>query len=139
MFKSSVIRQKGKSQNRCFKKAKHAQISGKQTFQTPNAHTYVCVSRDKKYLFCGNFGVLCFLETPVWDSPFCLITDEVLTLHSNHQCFPILWKWLMSSLHKKDRTDLKENYRAVSILPTLLKVFERIMFAQISAFFEKIF
>ena len=32
---SSVIRQKGKSQNGCFKKAKHAKISEKQTFLTP--------------------------------------------------------------------------------------------------------
>ena len=32
---SSVIRQKGESQNGCFKKAKHAKISEKQTFLTP--------------------------------------------------------------------------------------------------------
>ena len=44
---SSVIRQKGESQNGCFKKAKHAKIS------------------EKHRLFYGNFGVLCFLETPV--------------------------------------------------------------------------
>ena len=42
-------------------------------------------------------------------------------------------------LHKKGRKDLMENYRPVSILPTLSKVFERIMFAQISAFFDNIF
>ena len=39
---SSVIRQKGESQNGCFKKTKHA-----------------------KCLFFGKFGVLCFLEKPV--------------------------------------------------------------------------
>ena len=32
---SSVIRQKRESQNGCFKKAKHAEISEKQTFLTP--------------------------------------------------------------------------------------------------------
>ena len=32
--KSLVIRQKGESQNGCFKKAKHAKISEKQTFLT---------------------------------------------------------------------------------------------------------
>ena len=47
-FISLGIRQKGESQNGCFKKAKHAKISEKQT----------C-------LFFGNFGVLYFLETPV--------------------------------------------------------------------------
>ena len=30
-----------------------------------NVNTCVCVSGDKKCLFFGNFGVLCFLETPV--------------------------------------------------------------------------
>ena len=33
--KSSVRRQKGESQDECFKKAKHAKISEKQTFLTP--------------------------------------------------------------------------------------------------------
>ena len=51
------MRQKGESQNGCFKKAKHAKISKKQTF--------LCVSVGKKCLFYGNFGGLCFLETPV--------------------------------------------------------------------------
>ena len=32
---SSVIRQKGESQKGCFMKAKHAEISEKQTFLTP--------------------------------------------------------------------------------------------------------
>ena len=60
------IRQKGKSQNECFKKAKHAKISEKQTFLTPpDTHTHMCVLGGKKCLFFGNFGVLCFLETPV--------------------------------------------------------------------------
>ena len=62
---TSGIRQKGESQNGCFKKAKHAKISEKQTFLTPDTHTYVCVSGGKKCLFLGNFGVLCFFETPV--------------------------------------------------------------------------
>ena len=61
----SEIRQKGESQNGCFKKAKRAKISEKQTFLTPDTHTYVCVSGGKKCLFFGNFGTLCFLETPV--------------------------------------------------------------------------
>ena len=34
------------------------------------------------------------------------------------------------------KKDLKENYKPVSILPILSKVFERTMFAQISNFFE---
>ena len=45
----------------------------------------------------------------------------------------------VTPLHKKDRKELKEDYRSVSILPTLSKMFERIMFAQISAFFDNVF
>ena len=42
-------------------------------FLPPDTHTYVCVSGGKKCLFCGNFGVSCFLETPVFEiRPFAL-------------------------------------------------------------------
>ena len=42
----------------------------------------------------------------------------------------------ITALHKKGRKDNKENYRPVSILPTLSKIFERILFEQISGFFD---
>ena len=59
---SSVIRQKGESQNGCFKKAKHAKIFEKQTF-------FVCFS---KILACFSF-----LKHSFRDSPFCFITDDL--------------------------------------------------------------
>ena len=40
---------------------------------------------------------------------------------------------------QKSRKELKEDYRSVSILATLLKAFERIMFGNISAFFVNVF
>ena len=43
----------------------------------------------------------------------------------------------ITPLHKKGRKDNKENYRPVSILPALSKIFERILFEQISVFFDK--
>ena len=58
----SVIRQKGKSQKERFKKTKHDKFSEK---QTPDTHTYVCVSRGKKCSFFWKCVVLCFLETSV--------------------------------------------------------------------------
>ena len=62
----SVIRQKGKSQNGCFKKTKQAKFSEKQTFPTPwYTHTHMCVSGGKKCSFFGKFGFLWFLETLV--------------------------------------------------------------------------
>ena len=43
----------------------------------------------------------------------------------------------ITPLHKKGRRDNKEHYRPVSILPALSKIFERILFEQISVFFDK--
>ena len=34
-------------------------------FLPPDTHTHVCVSGGKKCSFFGNFGMLCFLETPI--------------------------------------------------------------------------
>ena len=60
--KSSVIRQKGESQNGCFKKTKHVEFSEKQAFLTPwYAHILASL----------------FLPTSFWDSLFCLITDII--------------------------------------------------------------
>ena len=45
----------------------------------------------------------------------------------------------VTPLHKKGKKDLKGNYRPVSILPNLSKIFEKCMFKQITQFFDKIF
>ena len=51
--------------------------------------------------------------------------------------------WLKSTdvtpFHKKGKKDKKDNYRPVSILPTLSKCFEKCMFSQMSAYFDEIF
>ena len=43
----------------------------------------------------------------------------------------------ITTLHKKGRKGNKENCRPVSILPTLSKILERILFEQISVYFDK--
>ena len=45
----------------------------------------------------------------------------------------------ITPIYKKGKRDLKDNYRPVSILPVLSKLYERSMFKQISEFFENIF
>ena len=45
----------------------------------------------------------------------------------------------VTPIYKKEKRDLKDNYRPVSILPVLSKLYERSMFKQISEFFENIF
>ena len=57
-------RQKGESQNGCFKKAKHAKFPKNKHFLPPDMHTYVCVSGGKKCLLFGNFDVFAFLKHP---------------------------------------------------------------------------
>ena len=69
--KSSVIRQKGKSQSGFFKKTKHAIFPENEQIKE---------TRRKKCSFFGKIGVLCFLETPVLRFVrFRLITDEMTT------------------------------------------------------------
>ena len=71
--RSSVVRQKGESQNGCFKKTKHVKFSEKRTFLL-RVRTLMCVSGKgsggKKCSFFGKFGVFCFLETPVLRLPY---------------------------------------------------------------------
>ena len=66
---SSVIRQKGKSKNECFKKTKHAKFFENELFLTPDTHTYVCVSGGKKSggkkcSFSENLACFVFLKHP---------------------------------------------------------------------------
>ena len=66
---TSVIRQKGESQNGCFKKTKHVKFSEKRTFLT----SWYGV---RNVRFSENLTCFVFLKHPFWDSPFCLITND---------------------------------------------------------------
>ena len=75
---SAVIRQKSESQNRCFKKTKHAKFSEKRTFLTPwYAHVTCAYQGIRNVRFSENLVCFVFLKHLFWDSPFCLITDEL--------------------------------------------------------------
>ena len=56
----SVIRQKGKSQNECFKKTKHTKFSEKEHFLPLDTHTFMSVLGGKNCSFLGKFGVLLY-------------------------------------------------------------------------------
>ena len=45
----------------------------------------------------------------------------------------------ITPLYKKGKKDIKGNYRLVSVLPNLSKIFEKCMLEQMSQFFENIF
>ena len=58
---------KGRISKRVFQESNVRQNFRKTNISYPliRTRTHVCVSGSKKCLFFGNFGVLCFLETPV--------------------------------------------------------------------------
>ena len=58
---SLAIKQKGKSQNWCYKKTKQDKFSEKQIFLTPDTHMHVSISGGKKCSFFGKSSGLCFL------------------------------------------------------------------------------
>ena len=78
----SVIRQKGKSQNECFKKTKHTKFSEKEHFLPLDTHTFMSVLGGKNCSFLGKFGVLLYtwntrfeigpsaLLLTIWKQPF---------------------------------------------------------------------
>ena len=45
----------------------------------------------------------------------------------------------VTPIHKKDDKTDKENYRPISILPILSKVYERLMYNQIYPYFDTLF
>ena len=58
----------------------------------------------------------------------------------NSSIFPSCLKHaVVTPLHKKCKKSLKENYRPVSMLPILSKVFEKSIFKQMSSFSDDIF
>ena len=66
-----VIKQKGESQNGCYKKTKQTKFSKNEHFLPPHTHTHVCISAGKKCSFFRKFSVLCFLFYHLLrDSPF---------------------------------------------------------------------
>ena len=69
--KSSVIRQKGKSQNGCFKKTKHAKFSEKRTFLTPR---YAHVRNNFQEIIANGFDSAVILEAVTKAS---MIFDDV--------------------------------------------------------------
>ena len=67
---------------------------------------------------------------------FCAI---ILTILLHRQTFPSVLSLRKLHLYIKREKTLKENYRPVRILPNLLKIYEKVMFTQMTYFSETIF
>ena len=73
--KSSVIWEKGESQNGCYKKRKHTIFSEKQTLVTPwYAHVRVCIREKKILVFREILCALVFCNTRFEICPFALLS-----------------------------------------------------------------
>ena len=68
---------------------------------------------------------------------FCQIICQCINSCIDQSYFPDKLKQAnIIPIHKKESTSKPENYRPISILPTFSKVFERLMFNQITDFFQ---
>ena len=78
IWNMSGIRQKGEFQKGGNKNAKQAKFSEKKNISYPLICTRACTyQRVRNISFSENLGRFVFLLPPSWDSPFCLITDEL--------------------------------------------------------------
>ena len=90
----------------------------------------------KKPTTCNNIPAKIIAENYDIISPFITNIYNECTTISN---FPARLKCAdITPVHKKDETTKKDNYRPVSILPSISKIFERDMFDQISLYFNNI-
>ena len=104
LFKSSLIRQKGESQNGVSRKQrrknKNAKLSEKRTPLIPwYAHVCVRIRGVRNIRFSEHLVYFVFLKHPFWDSPFCSITDELVSLI----CFTFPIKLLGIKFSVKER------------------------------------
>ena len=64
-------------------------------------------------------------------SPLTKLINHLIT----HNTWPTPWKRSnVSPIHKKESESLKENYRPVSVLTAISKIFERVQFDQMYPF-----
>ena len=67
-----------------------------------------------------------------------MLTDYINSAIVAKNIFPDSLKFAnITPVHKKDETTNKENYRPVSELPLISKIFERIIYHQLSKYLEK--
>ena len=63
--------------------------------------------------------------------PLCILFNKIM----QHSCYPALWKKAnVVPIHKKDNPKLVSNYRPISLLSSVSKVFERVIFNKIYNF-----
>ena len=98
---SSVMKQKGESQNGCFKKTKHAEFSEQTNIFYPLIRTRMCVYQrvTNVRIFWKILRTLFSWKIRFENSPFCLITDTVF----NRNLKPIASAYSFTAFTNNDR------------------------------------
>ena len=105
-----------------------------EAFNTPDNFSFREVSEDKVLQKIGDISAG-MLKSTIDIHPS--ILTKIINLSLRIGCFPDELKAAEVSPTFKKNDDLeKENYRPVSVLPHMSKVFERIMYTQIESFME---
>ena len=105
---------------------------------TPNDARSCIVNLDSKKS-TGYDGIPAKL-LKVGTDPLSVIISELINMSIDECTFPDLLKYAeMAALFKKLDRLYKENYRPVSILTALSKVFEKIYCRQLTSYFDRIF
>ena len=72
----------------------------------------------------------------VLSQPFSTLFNYVL----DHSTVPSQWKLgEISPMHRKDYNQMKSNYRLISILPSLSKMFERLIHNRVGPYLEDLY
>ena len=72
------------------------------------------------------------------DFTYEMLTDCINDAIVGENVFPDSLKLAdITPVHKKDETTNKENYRPVSVLPLISKIFERVIYDKLSEYLEK--
>ena len=72
-------------------------------------------------------------NSDIFSSLLCICFNSSIKTSKFPQCLKLVD---ITPIYKKGKIDQKENYRLVSILPNLSKIFERCIFKQMPQFFE---
>ena len=112
----------------------------KETFRLPTVNEKVISAEinslnKSKPTSSNNIPIKLLMDT-------CEISSSyIITIYNNsitNSCYPSPLKWADNTpVHKKDNRSLKSNYRSISILPSLSKIFHQIIHDQILIFVEQ--
>ena len=112
----------------------------KETFRLPTVNEKVISAEinslnKRKPTSFNNIPIKLLMDT-------CDISSSyITTIYNNsitNSCYPSPLKWTdITPVHKKGDRSLKSNYRPISILPSVSKIFERIIHEQILIFVEQ--